>query len=89
MDAQQAPDARQGQEAPPAEGGAKPLRPRRRRERWALAALLFPLFFTAVVGTGVYLMFHRQLGFFRPAHATGSRDSAATPLAGAPGRGGA
>ena len=36
------------------------------RHRWAIAALLFPLFFCAVVGVGVYLMFHRNLGYFKP-----------------------
>jgi len=39
----------------------------RQRHWWALAALLFPLLFCAVVGVGVFLMFHRQMAFFRPA----------------------
>jgi len=37
------------------------------RHVWALAALLVPLVFCAIVGVGVFLMFHRNMGYFKPA----------------------
>ncbi len=58
----------------------------RRRRRWALAALLFPLIFCAVVGVGVFLMFHRQMAFFRPAPAGLAAPPAARVAGGAPAR---
>jgi hypothetical protein len=39
------------------------------RHVWAIAALVFPLLFSAIVGLGVYLMFHRNMGYFKPAPA--------------------
>ena len=38
----------------------------RRRPRWVLAALLVPVLFTVVIAVGVFLMWHRQMSFFRP-----------------------
>lgn len=37
------------------------------RHPWALAALIVPLLFCAIVGVGVFLMFHRNMGYFKPA----------------------
>jgi len=37
-----------------------------RHRRWVLAAFLLPVLFCVVVGIGVYLMWHRQMAFFRP-----------------------
>jgi hypothetical protein len=37
------------------------------RHWWAIAALFFPLVFCAIVGMGVFLMFHRQMAYFKPA----------------------
>ena len=37
------------------------------RHVWAIAALVFPLVFCAIVGVGVFLMFHRDMGYFKPA----------------------
>ena len=37
------------------------------RHVWAIAALVFPLVFCAIVGVGVFLMFHRNMGYFKPA----------------------
>jgi hypothetical protein len=37
------------------------------RHRWAVAALAVPLLFCALVALGVYLMFHRNMAFFKPA----------------------
>jgi hypothetical protein len=60
------------------------------RHRWALAALAVPLFFCAVVALGVYLMFHRQMGVFKPAHmGRGPDGSAPLALLAAPGAGAA
>jgi len=49
--------------------------PRRRQSRWALWALVFPLFFLAIISMGVYFMFHRKMEFFRPGHESGLPDS--------------
>ena len=37
------------------------------RHVWAIAALVVPLVFCAIVGVGVFLMFHRDMGYFKPA----------------------
>jgi hypothetical protein len=41
--------------------------PSAERHIWALAALLVPLLFTAMVAIGVVLMLKRHMAFFRPA----------------------
>jgi len=49
------------------------------RHMWALAALVFPLVFCAIVAMGVYLMFHRNMGYFKPAP-SGSTTPRAAPI---------
>ena len=49
----------------PAETAAA-CRRRRRRRRWALLAILFPLFFLAVIALGVAAMYYHRMEFFRP-----------------------
>ena len=49
------------------------------RHRWAVAALLVPLLFCAIVGLGVYLMFHRDMGYFKPAPSGSMAPTAAPP----------
>jgi hypothetical protein len=48
------------------------------RHPWAIAALLVPLAFCAIVGVGVFLMFHRNMGYFKPAP-SGQAAPAAAP----------
>jgi len=38
----------------------------RRYPRWVLAVLLVPTLFTIVIAVGVFLMWHRQMPFFKP-----------------------
>jgi len=38
----------------------------RRRRRWAVLAVLFPLFFLMVIGVGVAAMYYRRMEFFKP-----------------------
>ncbi len=49
----------------------------RRRNRWALFALLFPLIFTAVISIGLFFMWQRHMSLFKPS------PSGWLPLAGA------
>jgi len=52
------------------------------RHVWAIAALAVPLLFCAIVGLGVFLMFHRNMGYFKPAP-SGSSAPLRTPVAAA------
>jgi len=37
-----------------------------RHRRWIVAAFVLPVVLCAVIGFGVYLMWHRQMALFRP-----------------------
>jgi hypothetical protein len=47
------------------------------RHVWAVVALVFPLVFCVIVGLGVFLMSHRNMGYFKPARS----GSIALPIA--------
>ncbi|SPE27566.1 exported hypothetical protein [Burkholderiales bacterium] len=53
---------------------AREERARRRRRRWAIGAMLFPLLFATVIAIGLAAMFYRRMEIFRPGHS-----SAGTP----------
>lgn len=55
--------------APRAAGSAPRIVDGRSEDRhpWAVAALVVPVLFCAIVGVGVYLMLHRNMGYFKPA----------------------
>ena len=60
------------------------------RHWWAIAALMFPLVFCAIVGVGVFLMLHRQMGYFKPAPSGNAAPAHGLPIlaqAAAPARG--
>jgi hypothetical protein len=70
-------DARRGASAqgrmassgrPRPRAGRRPDRtPRARRlRRWAILAVLFPVFFLVVIGIGVAAMYYRRMEFFKP-----------------------
>jgi hypothetical protein len=42
----------------------------RRRRRWAIGAMLFPLFFTTVIAIGLIAMLYRHMEIFRPGHSS-------------------
>jgi hypothetical protein len=60
------PRVRQLSAAPSPAGPEQP-----ERHWWAIAALFFPFVFCAIVGMGVFLMFHRQMGYFKPSPSGG------------------
>jgi len=43
---------------------------RRRRRRWAIGAMLFPLFFFMVIAIGIAAMYYRRMEIFRPGHSS-------------------
>jgi len=57
------------------------------RHIWAVAALVVPLLFCAIVGVGVFLMFHRNMGYFKPAPSGSSAPIQARELAAGRGSG--
>jgi hypothetical protein len=52
--------------ADPRTESAGDARRTRRRRRWAIVAVLFPLFFLMVILLGLAAMYYRHMEFFRP-----------------------
>jgi len=64
-------NADQANRAAPADPAQEALaRQARRRRRWALAAMLFPLLFATVIAVGLAAMFFKRMEIFRPAHSS-------------------
>jgi len=52
----------------------------RRRRRWAIGALVFPLIVATVIAIGLVAMFYRHMEFFRPAPSSRSALPCCAPL---------